>query len=71
MMDSGSTPRESSMEVEVGVLLLQSEEILEIEHLVQRACTIEVVHLAIGLEWRCGDTHGEHEDITLGRIVGH
>ena len=130
------------MEVEVGIFLLQTQEVVEVEHLVQRTCTIEVVHLAVrgmqrlchvhnlstqrshtgtatnpyhlllrvevrvevaertahnhlvagfqredvrrgntrvdiheaalvGLERWCGDTHGQHEDVALGGIVGH
>ena len=26
---------------------------------------------AVGLERRRSDTHGQHEDVALGRIVGH
>ena len=133
---------ESQVEMEVGEILLQTEEVLEIEHLVERTRTIEIVHLAIGgmerlghvhnlrtershtgtttnpdhlllrvevrmevaertthnhlvagfqredvrrsdtgvhiheaaaigLERRCGNTHGEHEHVTLSRVVGH
>ena len=39
---------ERKMEVEVGELLLQSEEVVKIEHLVERAGTIEIVHLTVG-----------------------
>ena len=38
---------ERQMEVEVGILLLQSQEVVEIEHLVVGAGAIEVVHLAV------------------------
>ena len=133
---------ECQVEVEVGILLLQSEEVVKIEDLVERTSTIEVVHLTVGgverlrhvhdlrterghtgtttypdhltfgvevrveitersahrhlvawfqredirrsntgihiheaalvgFEWRSSNTHGEHEHITLSRIVGH
>ena len=45
------------MEVEVGILLLQAEEVVEIEHLVEGAGTIEVVHLAILRVERLGHVH--------------
>src|SRR5574344_133037 len=38
---------ESQMEVEVGILLFQSEEVVEIEHFAQRTGTVEIVHLSV------------------------
>ena len=43
---------EGQVEVEVGILLLQAEEVVEIEYLVQGAGTVEVVHLAV-LRMQC------------------
>ena len=48
---------EGEVEVEVGILLLQAQEVVEIEHLVERAGTIEVVHLAILGVQRLGHVH--------------
>ena len=45
---SGVGTVECQVEVEVGIFLLQSEEVVEIEHLVQCSRTIEIVHLAVG-----------------------
>src|SRR5574344_2786308 len=54
---SGVGTVECQVEVEVGILLLQSEEVVEIEHLVECACAIEVVHLAVGSVQRLGHVH--------------
>ena len=45
------------MEVEVGIILLQLQEVLQIEHFVQGTCTIEVVHLAVCGMQRTGHVH--------------
>ena len=40
-------PVEGQVEVEVGVRLLQLQEVVQVEHLVQRAGAVEVVHRAL------------------------
>ena len=42
------------MEVEVGEVLFESKEVVEVEHFAQRACAVEVVHLAVArIEGAC------------------
>ena len=48
---------EGEVEMEVGVFLLQSEEVVELEHFVKGACAIEVVHLTIGSVQSLGHVH--------------
>ena len=36
------------MELEVGEIFLQLEEILKVEHFVECPCSIEIAHLAVG-----------------------
>ena len=45
------------MEVEVGEILLELMEIIEIEHLVESTGTIEVVHLTVTAVERAGHVH--------------
>ena len=48
---------ESQMEMEVGEFLFQSMEIVEVEHLVECTCAIEIMHLAIGSVQCFGHVH--------------
>ena len=48
---------ERQMEVEIGEFLLQTEEIFEVEDLVQRTRTVEIVHFAVGRVQRFRHMH--------------
>lgn len=48
---------ESKMEVEVGEVLLQLMEVVEVEDLVEGAGAVEVVHLSVGAVERAGEVH--------------
>ena len=48
---------EGQVEVEVGKVFLQLVEVVEVEHLVQRACAVEVVHRAVLAMQRAGEVH--------------
>ena len=54
---SGVGPVEGEVEVEVGEVLLQLVEVVEVEHLVEGAGAVEVVHGAVGAMQRAGEVH--------------
>ena len=48
---------ERKMELEVGEFFFESEEVVEIEHFVERTGAVEVIHYAVGASERLGHVH--------------